>query len=125
MSHISTIKTSVSFKNADLLQQALENIPGGTVGTEITDYYGNTTTVEMAVKTDQFQRGIGFDKVGGEIYEPRMDKYGYESAGDTLLNQVQTQYRKFAVTAYYESKGYAVEVEDTSPEEAQIHIRGY
>lgn len=124
MSHITTMQTSVNFKNEDLLRQALDNIPGGTVGNTIKDYYGNETVVEMAVKTDQFKRGIGFDKVNNQ-YEPRMDKYGYESAGDTLLNQVQTQYRKFAVQEYYESKGFAVEIEDTSPVEAQIHIRGY
>ena len=118
------MQTSVNFKNADLLRQAIENIPGGTVGTTITDYYGNEAVVEMSVKTDQFERGIGFDKVNDQ-YEPRMDKYGYEAAGDTLLNQVQTQYRKFAVQEYYESKGYSVQIEDTSPVEAQVHIRGY
>ena len=124
MSHISTMKTSVSFKNADLLQQALNNIPGGVVGNAIKDYYGKITEVEMAVKTDQFERGIGFDKVG-DAHEPRMDKYGYESDCNDLMNQIQTQYRKEVVQNYYESKGYSVQTEDVSPVEAQIHVRGY
>lgn len=124
MSHITTMQTSVKFKNSELLSKALENIPGGVVGATIIDYYGNVSEVEMSVKTDQFDRGIGFDKVG-DAYEPRMDKYNYESQATELMNQIQTQYRKIVVQDYYQSKGFSVEVEDTSPVEAQIHVRGY
>jgi len=118
------MKTSVSFKNAELLSKALANIPGGVVGNTIKDYYGKITEVEMAVKTDQFERGIGFDKVG-DAHEPKMDKYGYESACNNLMNQIQTQYRKEVVQNYYESKGFSVQTEDVSPVEAQILVRGY
>ena len=124
MSHISTMKTSVSFKNGDLLRQALNNIQGGIVGTTIRDYYNNVSEVEMSVKTDQFDRGIGFDKTGEE-YVPRMDKYGYESASENLMATIQTQYRKVVVQDYYQSKGFTVEVEDISQTEAQIQVRGY
>jgi len=125
MSHITTMQTSVKFKDEALLRQALNNIPGGTVGTTITDYYGTATEVEMSVKTDQFERGIGFNKAEDNVFIPQMDEYGYTSQANTLMNQIQTQYRKFAVQQYYESKGYSVEVEETSPVEAQIHVRGY
>jgi Protein of unknown function (DUF1257). len=118
------MKTSVKFKSEELLRKALSNIPGGVVGTTIRDYYGNETVVEMSVKTDKFERGIGFDKTEDE-YQPQMDKYGHESACDGLMNQIQTQYRTAAVKVYYESKGYTVDVEETSPVEVQVCIRGY
>lgn len=123
MSHITKVKTNVEFKDAELLQKALESI--GTVGNFITDYYGKQQNVNMSINTDQFQRGIGFIR-NGDKFDVKLDAYGYDQQANNLLKDVQIRYQKEAVSKHLISNRYSVKVtEDENSSAVRIQARRF
>jgi len=54
----------------DLLQQAVKALAkelGAELVTEVTDYYGNKTKVDLGIKNRIFNRGVGITVQNGEV----------------------------------------------------------
>ena len=121
MSHITTVQTEVKFIDKSLLEEALKGI--GRVDTVIIDYYNKEIPVELAVHTPEFERGIGFIKQGDQ-YIPQLDSYGYERKTEPLIKHIQQKYQQAAVTRFYQSKRFNVQVKEDNGM-VRIHARGY
>lgn len=122
MSHVTIVKTTITFKDDDLLRQALSEL--GTVTDFVLDYYNQSHAVDMAVVTQEFSRGIGF-KRNGEEYDVVMDSYNKDNQASSLLNTIQVKYQQVAVTKHYRSKGYNVQIVEETDDRLIIRARGY
>lgn len=121
MSHVTTVQTGVEFKDRILLEEALNGI--GRVDTVIVDYYNKEIPVELAVHTQEFERGIGFIKQGDQ-YIPQLDSYGYVRQSEHVLKRIQQKYQQVAVTQFYRNKRFSVQVKEDEGM-VRIHARGY
>jgi len=79
VSHISVYKTNVKI-DENTLYNAVERLAkkiGADIGKYVTDYYGNTRSVVIALIPKDMPRGIGFTVRNGEL-EVVGDPYGYK-----------------------------------------------
>lgn len=123
MSHVTTAKTTVQFKDKGLLLQALDSV--GTTGTAYMDYYGKEFTADIAVTTPNFQRGIGFVLENGQ-YVPKLDNYGHQKTCNEIISKIQMKYQEGAVMRFLHKKRYsATSQEQTEKGQIRIHARRY
>lgn len=123
MSHVTTAKTTVQFKDRGLLLLALDSV--GTIGTAYMDYYGKEFTADIAVTTPNFQRGIGFVLENSQ-YVPKLDNYGHQKTCRDILTQVQLRYQEAAVMRFLHKKRYSTtSQEQIEKGQLRIHARRY
>jgi len=122
MSHVTTLKTQVQFKDLGLLMKALQQV--GELTNVCKDYYGNTQVCAVAVKTKEFERGIGFVLRNG-VYVPMADKYQHAKQVQELLNRVQQKYQAEAIKRALRRQRYSSIKISEKDGVVQIHARRY
>lgn len=123
MSHITLCQTKVRFMNEQTLHQALQFL--GVVGTDLLDYYGKKTNVEMALCTQEFPRGIGFKKQASGEFTAMMDEYGCGNRGRSLLNKISQKYIQLYVTKATQKQGFHVQAQVKEDGHVKVLARRY
>jgi len=102
MSSITLVKVRLKNVNRELLRAVVEQLCkeyGGTMTSEITDYYGNRDRVELGFKTPGFQRGVGFSVERGEV----MLKADFYMHGDFQREIERRLTQNYTANAYVQS----------------------
>jgi len=126
MSHIIHVQSNgeVHLKTKGVLMQALKQIQGSEIVTEILDYYGHPREVEFGVKTPNFPRGIGFEQVGDE-YQMISDRYGQNTSSMNLMNEITANYQKSAHVSVLIKYGFITSTEVEKNGDILVQGRSY
>lgn len=124
MSHITLVETTkVKFINEQTLRQALQAL--GEVRTEIKDYYNNSKAVDMALCTQEFQRGVGFKKQANGEFKAMMDEYGCGNKGQILLNKISQKYIQLYATRAAQRQGFHTQAQVKEDGHVKVLARRY
>lgn len=106
MSHITTAKLKVEFKDRNLLIKALQKFGEAiTANAEVRDYYGRKAKVDIALRFRDGTQQIGFVYDSEtKSYMFKGDKYGVYR----VLQEIQKEYVKLAVSQALARRGYVV-----------------
>lgn len=125
MSHISLIKIALKNPNMHLLKYAVEALAkelGGEVVTQIRDYYGNRTKVELGIKSRLYSRGVGIVVKKGQV-KLKGDFWGYNYGKAEQLQKALTKnYTAVATVSSLRNLGYKVQ---TQKVKQNIYIKAY
>jgi len=126
MSHFSIIKISIKNPNVQLLKQTIEEIAkelGAEVVDTIRDYYGNTLSVLIGIRSSIFHRGLGIIVNNKGEVEIVGDFYKIPTSEVEKFKQLLTQYyTTYALTSSLAQLGYSVQ---TQKVDDKIYIRAF
>jgi hypothetical protein len=126
MSHFSIIKISIKNPNVQLLKQTIEEIAkelGAEVVDTIRDYYGNTLSVLIGIRSSIFHRGLGIIVNNKGEVEIVGDFYKIPTSEVEKFKQLLTQYyTTYALTSSLAQLGYSVQMQKVDD---KIYIRAF
>jgi hypothetical protein len=112
------MKTSIKNVNKQILECTLKQI--GQITDYVEDYYGNKVKVDIAVKTKELPRGVGFNiKKGLEVVG---DPYGVAEAFNNVKEQVIQMYTSNIIANAVARMGYLIQV---AKSEDKVVLRAY
>lgn len=105
MSQVTTFKTSVKFRNLQLLKEALKGM--GQISNTYRDYYSQEQKCDVAISTSVVTRGIGFVFENGE-YKVKGDALGYKKHAESLINSIGQRYQELGNLQVLKKHNYLV-----------------
>jgi hypothetical protein len=123
MSHILRCTASIVNPDPDLMQHSivsLSQVKGGHVESFVLDFYGAKTTVDFAIVTKEFPRGLGVKKNGNQL-EFVYDGYLCEEEAEKLKTLFLQYYNAGATQRSLAQLGYQVQTKTT---EKGVYLEG-
>jgi hypothetical protein len=126
MSHFSIIKISIKNPDLQLLKHVVEQLArelNAEVVNTIKDFYGNTLSVLIGIRSSIFHRGLGVTVNSKGEVEIVGDFYRVPMSEVERFKQLLTQYyTAYALTSALASLGYSVQ---TQKVDDKIYIRAF